>query len=217
MKIINKIFVGQNMVFCKILFVFLLINISMAAKIHATDSTIVHSVVMDTIHRSKFQLKIDKIGESRLFRATYIGVPLIAGGLVVKHENSKFRRLRNDFMPEFHRPLDNYMQIAPAAVMLGLKAIGVPSRSSWGRMVVSDVFATALMTGTVQGLKNSTQLLVLMELTIIVSLQGIRLQPLWLLQCYPRNMAICLHGSVLVHIVLLQRRDLCVWPIISIG
>ena len=156
MKIINKIFVGQNMVFCKILFVFLLINISMTAKIHATDSTIVHSVVMDTIHRSKFQLKIDKIGESRLFRATYIGVPLIAGGLVVKHENSKFRRLRNDFMPEFHRPLDNYMQIAPAAVMLGLKAIGVPSRSSWGRMVVSDVFATALMTGTVQGLKNST-------------------------------------------------------------
>lgn len=83
-------------------------------------------------------------------------MPLIIGGLIEKHQDSKFRKLRNDFMPRFHRTLDNYTQIAPAAVMVGMKAAGVESRSSWGRMLLSDAFSVALMAGTVQGLKNTT-------------------------------------------------------------
>ena len=113
----------------------------------------VDSFVVDS---AKNENVLDHLSQTHLFKATYIGVPLIAGGLIVKEQDSKFRRLRNDFMPEFHRSLDNYTQFAPAAVMLGLKMAGVQSRSSWNRMLLSDVFSTALMTSTVAGLKYST-------------------------------------------------------------
>ena len=99
---------------------------------------------------------VDRMTRSRLFKATYIGVPLIVGGLIEKHQDTKFRKLRNDFMPEFHHTIDNYTQLAPAAVMVGMKAAGVKSRSSWGRMLLSDAFSVALMAGTVQGLKRTT-------------------------------------------------------------
>ena len=102
---------------------------------------------------------IDRLPHGNLFNSTYIGVPLIIGGLIEKHQDTKFRKLRNDFMPRFHRTLDNYTQIAPAAVMVGMKAAGVESRSSWGRMLLSDAFSVALMAGTVQGLKNTTNVM----------------------------------------------------------
>jgi len=99
---------------------------------------------------------MDNIGQKRLFQATYLGLPLIATGLLEKHFDDKFRRLRNGVMPKFDYRLDNYTQMAPAAILLGLKAAGVPSRSSWGRMLVSDAISIALMTGVVQGLKHTT-------------------------------------------------------------
>ena len=98
----------------------------------------------------------DRIGDSRLFQATYLGAPLIIGGLIEKHQDKKFRTLRNDFMPMFKRPLDNYLQFVPSVVMVGLKAAGVKSRSSWGRMLVTDAIATSLMTSTVQLSKHTT-------------------------------------------------------------
>ena len=41
--------------------------------------------------------------------------------------------------------LDDYFQYSPAAVMLGLKACCYESRSTWGRMLVSDAFSVAVM------------------------------------------------------------------------
>lgn len=140
--------------------VFSLILFSITAEAQDADSALsikIKASTYDTIPSTRFQQKVEVLDRSKLFRATYLGVPLIAGGLIEKHYDSKFRKLRNDFMPEFHRPLDNYLQFSPAAVLVGLKALGVPSRSSWGRMLVSDAFSTALMTATVQGLKFSTK------------------------------------------------------------
>lgn len=154
---LQYLFLSQRMSALKSFFVFLVLEFSLGGHVYASDSIFVHSVVRDTVSSRKLPEEMDHIGESRLFRATYVGVPLIAGGLIVKREDTKFRKLRNDFLPEFHRPLDNYLQITPAAVMLGLKAFGVPSRSSWGRMAVSDAFAVTMLTGVVQGLKMSTQ------------------------------------------------------------
>ncbi len=76
---------------------------------------------------------------------TYIGIPLVAGGLIVKSENDYFRGVRNDYLPQFDCHLDDYMQYIPAAVMLGMKVAGIQSRSSWGRMLVSDAFSALLM------------------------------------------------------------------------
>ena len=63
--------------------------------------------------------------------------------------------LRNCVVPGFHYSYDDYLQYAPAALTLGLKACGYESRSSWGRMIVSDAFSAAIMAGAVNGLKYS--------------------------------------------------------------
>ncbi len=113
------------------------------------------SVMADTLSLSNFQKKADNLSQSRLFKSTYIGVPLVIGGLIVKSEDDHFRSLRNDFLPVFKNPTDNYIQYLPAATMVGMKLAGVPSRSSWGRMLVGDALATAMMTAVVQGVKRS--------------------------------------------------------------
>ena len=105
---------------------------------------------------TNFSRRLDKFSSSRFYQMTYIGIPLMVGGLIVKNEDDHFRGLRNDYLPRFNRHLDDFMQYAPAAVMLGMKAAGVQSRSSWGRMLVSDAFSALLMGGVVNTLKQTT-------------------------------------------------------------
>ena len=100
--------------------------------------------------------KLDKFSSSRLYQMTYVGVPLVAAGIIVKSEDDHLRSLRNDYMPKFRNHTDDYLQFAPAAVMLGLKAAGVEGRSSWGRILTSDAFAAMLMGGVVNTLKTTT-------------------------------------------------------------
>ena len=82
------------------------------------------------IHISKFEKFLDNVSESKAYRMTYIGVPLVMGGLIVKSEDDHFRSLRNDYLPTFKQGYDDKFQYAPAMLMLGLKIGGVPSRSS---------------------------------------------------------------------------------------
>ena len=67
------------------------------------------------------------------------------------------RQLRFNAMPGFSSQYDDYLQYAPAAVLLGLKAAGYESRTCWGRMVVSDAFSAAVMAGLVNGLKYTVR------------------------------------------------------------
>ena len=145
----------------RILFLIVFLSASAGCFAQADTSRVVtDSLISDmTFSTPKKIAFLDKLPHGKLFNSTYIGVPLIIGGLIEKHQDSKFRKLRNDFMPRFHRTLDNYTQFAPAAVMVGMKAAGVESRSSWGRMLLSDAFSVALMAGTVQGLKNATNVM----------------------------------------------------------
>lgn len=111
----------------------------------------------DTIPPTTIGNLFDKLQDSKLYRMTYVGVPLVAAGLIVKGEDDHFRSLRNNYLPHFRKHVDDYMQYTPAAVMLGLKAAGVESRSSWGRMLTSDAFSVALMAGVVNTVKRTTQ------------------------------------------------------------
>lgn len=160
----------NNKQIVKVNFLFLVIFSSVAASAKsaepedsimvANDTMVADTIVnADTLSFRPVQRKVDYLSQSRLFRSTYLGVPLVVGGLIEKHQDTKFRNLRNDFLPRFHRNIDNYMQFTPAAVMLGLKTLGVPSRSSWGRMLLSDAFAAGIATGVVQGLKHSTNIM----------------------------------------------------------
>lgn len=119
------------------------------------------SVKADSTYRfckkQTFGQRLDKISSSRAFQMTYIGTPLIIGGLLVKSEDDHFRSLRNDYMPTFKRPIDDYLQYAPAVAMLGMKLAGVEGRSSWKRMITSDIFSGLIMASAVNILKQSTQ------------------------------------------------------------
>ena len=54
-----------------------------------------------------------------------------------------------------HHEYDDYLQYAPVALTVGLKAAGYESRSSWGRMLTSDALSVAVMTAGVNGIKYS--------------------------------------------------------------
>ena len=108
---------------------------------------------------NSFSKRLDRFSSSRFYQMTYIGVPLVVGGLIVKSEDDHFRSLRNDYLPRFNRRVDDYLQYVPAAVMLGMKVAGVKGRSSWGRMIVSDAFSALLMGSAVNTLKQTTHVM----------------------------------------------------------
>lgn len=90
---------------------------------------------------------------------TFVAMPLIVGGLVMKPFDDDFRELRNDHARSFDYHYNDYVQYLPMATMFGMKAFGVRSRSSWGRMLVSDAFSAALMATAVNSLKYSCKVM----------------------------------------------------------
>ena len=67
-----------------------------------------------------------------------------------------FKTMRENAVgADFHYSVDDYLQYSPAAVLLGLKVAGYESRTSWGRMAVSDAFSVAVMAAAVNGIKYS--------------------------------------------------------------
>lgn len=107
----------------------------------------------------RFARHIDLHTSTRAYRMTYVAVPLIVGGVIMQSYDADFRRLRNGYVSSFHHDYDDYLQYAPAAVMLGMKAFGVQGRSSWGRMLTSDAFSAGLMAIAVNSLKYSCRVM----------------------------------------------------------
>ncbi len=106
---------------------------------------------------SPFLQSIDKITSSKAYKMTFIGVPLVTGGLIVKGSDHYFRGLRNEYLERFRKHYDDYTQYVPAAIMLGMKFGGAKGRSSWKRMLVSDAFSIGLMAATVNCIKQTAQ------------------------------------------------------------
>lgn len=67
------------------------------------------------------------------------------------------RTFRNNFCPSYDCKVDDYLQYTSGLLLLSLKACGYQSRSSWGRMLVSDAFSAALVVGSVNGLKYAVK------------------------------------------------------------
>ncbi len=88
-------------------------------------------------------------------------VLLLAGSASAHAQTNNFDSdiyaIRNNAMPDFRFKYDDYMQYAPAGVMVLMKACTYESRSSWGRMLTSDAFSTAIMAAAVNGLKYTVQ------------------------------------------------------------
>lgn len=135
---------------------FVFVFAKLCGALHAqTDSTYIVSLVS----QSRFSDRLDRMASSRAYRMAYIGVPLIAGGLIIKGEDDHFRSLRNGYSPSFRYHYDDYLQYLPAATLLGLKIGGVKGRSSTGRMLVSDAFSAAIMGIAVNSLKSTVHVM----------------------------------------------------------
>ena len=89
------------------------------------------------------------------FRLAILSAPSIITGFSMIGYEKDLMGTRQDYAPEYDANVDDYMRCAPAALLLGLKAGGVKSRNSWGRMLVSDAFSGVLMYGISEGLKRS--------------------------------------------------------------
>lgn len=126
---------------------------SLTASAQITDS--LGNVCLVPAAEGGFAKYIDRRTSTKSYRMTFIAAPLIVGGAVISIYDTDFRRLRNGYVRSFHHDYDDYLQYAPAAVMLGMKAFGVEGRSSWGRMLVSDAFSVGLMAAAVNSLKYS--------------------------------------------------------------
>lgn len=90
----------------------------------------------------------------KALRMTYVSVPLITGALLLKGEDTHFRNMRGGHMPKAYKSSETYIQYLPLAATLGLKALGVESRSSWARMAVSGAAGGAIMLAATQSMKN---------------------------------------------------------------
>lgn len=98
---------------------------------------------------------LDRLADKRWFKATYLGVPLIAAGLIERGYDREFRRLRNSYIPDFRRKEDDYSQYLPLAALAGMKVAGVTGRSSWKRMLISDAVSAGIMAATVNTMKHT--------------------------------------------------------------
>ena len=127
-------------------------------KFDKVDSTYcVNYELENYIPKTGFGKRLDKYTESPLFRLLSVPVPMMAYAWILKDTDINFRSIRNDYTPKFKYEYDDYLQYAPAGLMLGLKAFGVEGRSSWGRMLVSDAFSAGLMALSVNTLKYSVK------------------------------------------------------------
>ena len=95
--------------------------------------------------------------EAFLHNFSYMGLPFILAGVVIKEHNTQFRTLRNRFEPSFHKRYDDYTQYVPLAATWSLKAAGVQGRSTWGELAVNNAFSALLMASMVNGLKYTVR------------------------------------------------------------
>ena len=114
---------------------------------------------LDLSAGARFRQHIDRVSSTESYRMLFLGAPLIVGGVVMQSYDADFRRLRNGYAASFHQTYDDWLQYAPAAAMLGIKAAGVKGRSSWGRMLVSDAFSAGLMAIAVNSLKYTCRVM----------------------------------------------------------
>lgn len=145
------------------------VNIQPAAAFEKTDTTnrVLLSPTALSINADKSysrplfcgerQKRLDKLTSKEWFKMTSVSVPLILSGIAVEWAKQPVNDLRNAYVPNFRHKYDDYLQYAPAVLMLGLKIGGVKSRSSWGRMITADAFSVAIMATLVNGIKYTAK------------------------------------------------------------
>ena len=71
--------------------------------------------------------------------------------------DTDFAQIRDNAFPDLRFRADDWLQYSPGLVMLGMKACGYESMSSWGRLITADAFSAAFMVAGVTGLKYAVR------------------------------------------------------------
>lgn len=102
--------------------------------------------VTQTVTQTATQTAAQTGAHAGVLASTSTGVRI--GGL-----DHNIQDLRNNAVPNFHYKYDDYLQYAPAALMLGLKACGVEGQTPWVPMLVADACSAGIMAIAVNGIK----------------------------------------------------------------
>ena len=97
----------------------------------------------------RIQRQTDKIITSNVFQMTYIRVPLIVSGLIIKNEGRSFSEFAQYIYSKFPIPLRRLPAISTCRSDAWLKIGGVQGRSSWSRMLVSEAITASIMGATI--------------------------------------------------------------------
>lgn len=84
------------------------------------------------------------------------GLRMLLTGSLMKSDHGGNRFDAATYKPAFEYKCDEVLRFVPAIALVGMKALGVESRSSWGRLLVSSGISTALMGISVKGTKELT-------------------------------------------------------------
>ncbi|MGM9712694.1 MAG: phosphatase PAP2 family protein [Prevotella sp.] len=121
----------------------------LATSFHAATATTDNAsatTIADTISRHN--------AISRIARAAYIPLPLITVGLLSALKDKHDIGQCPTPLTMHDDGIADYLQFAPAAVMLSMKAAGIESRSSWPRMLAGGAASGILMAGMVKATKH---------------------------------------------------------------
>ena len=131
-------------------------NTNISSKISFIDTLKLETIDSKTEDFGKVYYKtttIDRITSSKAFEIAGFGVPVVITALAIKPQDNRFSHYTRPYPSTFKNSFDDYTQYAPLVAKYIIKACGVKGRSSWGRMVVSDLFSAAIMTATVNTMK----------------------------------------------------------------
>lgn len=95
--------------------------------------------------------------KTHAYEILHVGLPLVATGACMIPLRTEFQEMRHFSFEGFRHSYDDFLQYSPAAATILLKACGVESRHSWGRMLTADAIGFATMTVLVNAGKYSAR------------------------------------------------------------
>ena len=101
------------------------------------------------------ETKFDCFSSSKAFEITALALPMVVAGVATKPEDNRFTTYQSATTRGVKSYFDDYIQYLPIATKYIMKVSGVKGRSSWGRMITSDLLSVALMVGSVEVLKHT--------------------------------------------------------------
>lgn len=82
---------------------------------------------------------------------------IAAGSVMYGKPGIRFQMLRNNYTPGYSSGADEYLRLAPTAMLYTLKVSGVEGKSDWTRLITTNAISAVIMAGTVNAIKYTVK------------------------------------------------------------